>query len=413
MKKGLKKAIAATVASVIFLSLAGCGASPAEASKSGTETTAKKETKAASEADGASEEGKSEASKGKIGYNYFAAGDYALDTLANNTSHVIEACGYEAMGVCDNGSLDQLVTDVENMIASGCDGLVLWIPNDSLYLSVAELCEKAGVPFVLADKVPTDQAITDKLATYKTYCGATTPDNYSYGVQMAEFAIEQGYETCFILASGVGDASGTPRIEGFTDTFEKAGGKVLGTQHTDDSNQAVTQAEDMYLAHTDADFIMATGASTFGSAALETFKKYNDKNMKIITADFDEKILSSMKDEDYVQFLIGDFLVCGSYASALMCNKLNGTPMLNEDGTAPYVDMVPAFSIPVEEMDLFNTYIAGDCIYSDKECQAMLGMSLKDFEDNIVTAYSLEDRLNAKYQEGTISADEMKAAGLE
>ena len=37
MKKGLKKAIAATVASVIFLSLAGCGASPAEASKSGTE----------------------------------------------------------------------------------------------------------------------------------------------------------------------------------------------------------------------------------------------------------------------------------------------------------------------------------------------------------------------------------------
>lgn len=43
----------------------------------------------------------------------------------------------------------------------------------------------------------------------------------------------------------------------------------------------------------------------------------------------------------------------------------------------------------------------------------MLGMSLKDFEDNIVTAYSLEDRLNAKYQEGTISADEMKAAGLE
>ena len=67
MKKGLKKAIAATVASVIFLSLAGCGASPAEASKSGTETTAKKETKAASEADGASEEGKSEASKERLG----------------------------------------------------------------------------------------------------------------------------------------------------------------------------------------------------------------------------------------------------------------------------------------------------------------------------------------------------------
>ena len=52
------------------------------------------------------------------------------------------------MSVCDNASLDQLVTDVENMINAGVDGLVLWIPNDSLYLSVADLCENAGVPFV-------------------------------------------------------------------------------------------------------------------------------------------------------------------------------------------------------------------------------------------------------------------------
>ena len=27
---------------------------------------------------------------------------------------------------------------------------------------------------------------------------------------------------------------GTPGIEGFTDTFEKTGGMILGTQHTDD-----------------------------------------------------------------------------------------------------------------------------------------------------------------------------------
>ena len=405
----MKKLISILIAAAMVLSLAACGGAPA-ASSGGSSAG----SSAASTSEGASSEATTNTeSKGVIGYNYFATGDYALDTLANNTKHVIEACGYEAMGVCDNGSLDQLVTDVENMIASGVDGLILWIPNDSLYLTVAGMCEEAGVPFCLADKVPTDTAITEQLEQYEYYVGGVTPDNYSYGVQMGEFALDQGWTTCFILASGVGDASGTPRIDGFTATFEAGGGKILGTQHTDDSNQAVTQAEDMYLANPDADFIMATGASTFGTAALETLQKYNDQNMKIVTADFDETILASMKESDTVAFLIGDFLVCGSYAAVLMCNYLNGTPITDEDGSAPYIDVVPAFSIPVEEQDLFSKYIAGDCIYSDEECQEMMGLTLDEFVNDWILKFdSLESRLQAKYEQGIISADEMEAAGL-
>ena len=50
--------------------------------------------------------------KGKIGYNYLVMGDFALDTLANNTKRAIEAAGYEAMGVCANGAVDQTNTDI-------------------------------------------------------------------------------------------------------------------------------------------------------------------------------------------------------------------------------------------------------------------------------------------------------------
>lgn len=403
----MKKLISILLAAAMMLSLAACGG-VTDGSTSSSAPGGTTGSTSASSGDSTNTE-----TKGVIGYNYFATGDYALDTLANNTKHVIESCGYEAMGVCDNGSLDQLVTDVENMIAAGVDGLVLWIPNDSLYLTIAGMCEEAGVPFCLSDKVPTDSAITEQLETYETYVGGVTPDNYSYGVQMGEFALEQGYKTCFILASGVGDASGTPRINGFTDTFEGGGGTILGTQHTDDSNQAVTQAEDMYLANPDADFIMATGASTFGTAGLETLQKYGDKDMKIVTADFDETILASMKESDTVSFLIGDFLVCGSYAAVLMCNYLNGTPITDEDGSAPYIDVVPAFSIPVAEQELFAKYVAGDCIYSAEECQAMMGLTLDEFVNDVILEFnSLENRLIAKYEQGIISADEMEAAGL-
>ena len=46
------------------------------------------------------------------------------------------------------------------------------------------------------------------------------------------------------------------------------------------------------------------------------------------------------------------------------------------------------------------------------EIQAMLGMSLEDFEENVVKTYSLESRLQAKYDAGMISDEEMSAAGL-
>ena len=135
--------------------------------------------------------------------------------------------------------------------------------------------------------------------------------------------------------------------------------------------------------------------------------------MKIVTADFDETILASMKESDTVAFLIGDFLVCGSYAAVLMCNYLNGTPITDEDGSAPYIDVVPAFSIPVAEQELFAKYVAGDCIYSAEECQAMMGLTLDEFVNDVILEFnSLENRLMAKYEQGIISADEMEAAGL-
>ena len=63
-----------------------------------------------------------------IGYNQLITGDYALDTLANNIKFAIESAGHEAMGVVAGGNVDQMITDIENMIAAGCEGLVLWLP---------------------------------------------------------------------------------------------------------------------------------------------------------------------------------------------------------------------------------------------------------------------------------------------
>jgi ABC-type sugar transport system substrate-binding protein len=348
----------------------------------------------------------------KIGYNQLTTGDFALDSLSGNVKTGIEGTGNEGMCVIAGGDLMQTVTDVENMITSGCDALVLWLPIDALYQTVADMCEEAGVYWVLADKVPTDEEILNTLYSYKYFAGGVAPDNYSYGVALAQYAIDQGYKNAFVLAPGVGDATATPRIEGFKTTFEAAGGTVLAEAHTDDSNEAVTQAEDMYLAYKDqADCILCTGSSTFGTAALQILKKYDDHNLKILTGDLDQTILNSMAEDDYVGVCAGDFWVSGVLASVMAANALNDNMFRDADGNAAVITDVPSFGVPAEQLDLFNKYIVGNDLFSDEELQAMIGISLDDLED-IIHNYSLVARFQAKAEQGIISADELAAAGI-
>ena len=349
--------------------------------------------------------------KGKIGYNYLVTGDFALDTLANNTKRAIEAAGYEAMGVCANGAVDQTITDIENMIAAGVDGLVLWLPVDSMYLTVAEKCEAAGVPFVLADKVPTDETITEQLYSYKTFVGAIAPDNYAHGENAANVALDNGWTQALIIAPGIGDGTATPRIEAFVETFTAGGGTILGEVHSDDQNEVVTKTEDLYLANPEAQFFFCTGASTFGTAALNVLEKYSDHEKKIITCELDTTIIESMVEDDYVVSDTGDFWVCGYLASIMMTNYLSGNPF-TVDGKAPVITNVPSFAVIPEHVDFYQKHIAGDCIYSDAEIQAMQGITMDEFMEK-VSAYSLPERALAKYAEGTVTAEELDAMGVE
>lgn len=346
-----------------------------------------------------------------IGYNQLVTGDYSLDSLANNIEVAIEAAGHEAMGVVAGGNIDQIITDIENMISAGCDGLVLWLPIDAQYLTVAEMCEAAGVYWTLADKLPSDE-ILEQLKDYEYFAGGIAPDNYSYGVTLAEYAIEQGYTTAYIQAPGIGDATATPRIEGFRATFEAAGGTILDEAHTDDSNEAVTQAENLYLTYGDqADCILCTGAATFGTAALTILQRYEDHDLKILTGDLDQTILASMAEEDYVAVCAGDYWVSGSLAAVMCVNALENGMWTDENGDAAVISSVPSFSVPASQLDLFNTYIAGNALFSEAEIRDMVEGGLDNFM-TWVENYDLVSRFESKYADGIISAEEMEAAGL-
>lgn len=392
----MKKRILALLISTVMAAClcAGCGGN------SSSDDESNKTSKEGSDTAGAT-----------IGYNIFGSGPYALGMLANNTESVIKVYGHESMALDDEFSVEKIIQDVENMISSGCDGLVIWLPAESLYPTVAKMCADAQIPFALNDKIPTDPDIIETLKANEYFVGCSAPDDNASGKGCAEYAIDKGWKTCIITSSAAGDSSDTPRIEGFREAFEEAGGEIREELHADNLDESVGQVQDALTATGEVDFIYGT-SSDYGLNACTALAGKGFKT-KVISAGLETEALDALTNEDSpLVYLSGDCWVSGIYSAVLVENAIAGTTIKDADGKAPWIDSIQPFQILPEEYDLYKTCFIDNLCYSDEELLAMNGMDYDSFM-KVVNNYSFEDRVKAKLDEGLITQDDIDAAGLQ
>lgn len=409
MKKLLSVLLVLTITASLF---AGCG------SKAATETTAtpteaaKEETTEATTAPTA--EATETAGNFTIGYNYFGSGSYALLSLANNSQVVIDAFGNKSVSMDDEFSVEKIIQDVENMISTGVDGLIIWLPVESLYLTVAKMCEDAKVPFVLNDKIPSDESIVAELKANPYFAGAIAPANAVYGQAIADYAISQGLKTCIISSSGVGDASDTPRLDAFKEAFSAAGGEVLTELHADAADAAQGQIEDALVANPDPDFVYGTG-SDFGIAAVSALENAGNDRAIVLTSGLDKAALELLGTSS-MKMVNGDFWVCGMLSAVVLQNYLDGTPLKDANGEPVWIDNVMPFEVPSEKYDLYQKFFLDEYCYSADEIKQMSGKTNPDFNYDaflqVIADYSLDNRLIAKYKEGKVTKEELSAVGI-
>ena len=347
----------------------------------------------------------------KIGYNYFGTGGYSLAALANQSQIVLDACGVESVAADDQFSVETLVTDIENMISSGCDGIAIWLPAEPLYETVANKCAEAGVYFVLNDKVPSDPAIKEALMNNEYFAGACAPANAVYGQIMAQYALDQGWETCITTSSAEGDATDQPRLDAFKETFEAGGGTILNELHADTVADSLVQIQDALVASDEPDFIYGVG-SDYAINACTALESYPDYETKVITSGLDKEALGLLIDENSSLVVInGDNWISGMFSAVMLENAVEGNVLKDADGNVIYVEDIQPFEVSADTYPLFEKYFMNESAYSADEIKSMIGISYEEMM-NIINDYSLENRLNAKYEAGEVSEEEMKSAGL-
>ena len=343
-------------------------------------------TMAASCAVGVSAEGR------KVGYNIFGYGSVALSTLANNQKYVIETMGDEASEISDDFQVDKMISDIENLCASSCDGVLIWLVADNMYSAAIDICDKYEIPYAFPDKIPME--LKDRCLADPLFAGAIGPDNAMYGELVANYALEKGAKNAIISSGTVGDPTDTPRIQKFTEVFEAGGGKVLAEIHSATNDVIQADIENTLLANPECDVIYGTG-SDFGVGAATVLQKQGNDSVMVVTSGFDTSALDFFK-AGQIDYLSGDYWISGTMAAVALENYLQDNVLKDADGNAPWLDAIPPFELTQDNPDdydkLMENFIEKQP-YAEDEIKAMSGdgFDYNAFKE-VIEKYSLEDR---------------------
>lgn len=350
------------------------------------------------------------APKLKIGLNNPLKGLYCLDVLENFARYSAEALNTEFVAVNDEVKNEKAVANVENMIASGVDGIVFFGLNDAIFPVISKKCEKAKVPFVLYDHLPTPKTLAI-LRKNPYFAGAVGENDYDAGFPIGQYARKIGLKKALIVAGGKkGDTTHEARVKGFTEGFAKNGGKVIdvgwGALTRSD---AMKKAEDLLVAHPDVDAIYASGGDV-GVGTLEVLKKHANIKAKLFVTDLDPDVLTGLKKKE-IAAANGAHWINSGFALALLHNRLAGHALVGTKKQAPVIN-VPILVLPNTQADLYEKWWLDNMPYTAKEIQMASykynkGITLKSFE-KILSSYSIKERIEKRVAEGKLTQDVLK-----
>jgi ribose transport system substrate-binding protein len=356
-----------------------------------------------------------EAKKRTIGFNNYLKGFYALDILENNAHFASDAFGNNFVVVNDEAKSEKVVQNVQTLISSGVDGIVFFGIVDTLFPVVSKMCQKAKVPFVVYDHLPSERSMKI-LAANPYFVGAVGERDYDAGYPIGEYAAKMGLKKALLITGKRGDTTHEARVKGFTDSFGKVGGKVLDTGWAGADMSlanAIQRTEDLLTAHPDVDCIYGTGGD-FGLGALQALKKHPNIKAKLFVTDLDPEVLTGLSSGD-IAAANGAHWVNAAFSVALLQNYLEGHQLKTSSGTAPVVT-VPIIVLPASQQKLYQRFWIDSQPFSADEIRALAYSGNKaitlDSLQGILKNYSISERLNQRMKEGKVSSDELKAAGV-
>ena len=380
MKK-YSKLIALLLVAVLAFSLAGCG-----------KTNEQAPSTSATEAPKAADSTKSFL----VGTNCWGAGVPVLDYQLAYRTGSLETFGCTVTSASDDFTADKELQNGQNFVSAGVNGICFQGGAPNVIPIIADLCKENKIPFTIDSQVGGDDILNPIAADNEFYLGAVEADYIFQGEQLAQAAYDDGCRKAIIVGGNIGDVNMDKCQQGFTQVFEKLGGKVVGVGRCTDQSECATKVEDLLSANRDADCIyMMVGDYVAGTRSAT-------QNLGV-----SPNLYVSCTDADSAQLIKEGVITCGNDGFLLSCMVaptilmnylLYGNKFLDENGHAKHY-LVPGFIINKDNADKYIEvfYTPGSYPVSNALLKNLVREDIteKEFKD---TVYSLDLATLAEWQ---------------
>ena len=339
----MEKLIAMLLALAMVFSLAACGTGNGSAS-------AEKATSAPAASAGGSSaavsEPKEDASQAEepqdetpqvehfvIGFPEAPVDVPAVKAIKLNTQKVAEAAGGEMKNEVFDFTPEGTVDAVEKMINNGVQGVKITPSSDSIIPTILNMCEEAGVYFILSMRTIGDDSVRALCEESEYFLGCVYEDEYNCGYELgkalAEALADSDNKTYALIGTTVGDTTGDERERGLAAAAEEFGltqvAEVRALEQASDASQAV---ESFLASYPDLGGIIRVASTASGdvSAICTTLKESGKAGqVKFITQGVDDESASAYLDDGTISATMGNNMSLDSFiATAILVNAVTG-----------------------------------------------------------------------------------------
>ena len=232
LKTIFKKVTAAALAATMVVGMAACG--------SGSETASSSDSAASSSGtEAAATPAVTDNSKIKIGVSIWSS----TDVLGSQCKLILDAAA-DALGVevqyVDQGHVSEKVTaSVEQLVAAGCQGIIICNSSDTEMTSAIKTCNDNGVYLAQFFRIISETNSADIYQAAKDsayYIGAVHEDEPANGEALVNILLDKGDRDIGLIGWEQGDATWLGRWEGYKGTTSEGGSKAAEALMAADPN---------------------------------------------------------------------------------------------------------------------------------------------------------------------------------
>lgn len=347
-KMKMKKVISLLIAVVFVLGMAGCSSGPQK------------------------EDSESGGSEIKIGVAIWSTTDALGSMCYKMLNSAADALGCEVQFETNGFDTDETISNVENLIASGCNAIIICNSSDSIMPNIVNLCDSAGVYCAQFFRNIEDEDIRAVVEQSEYFLGCTHEDEYSTGYNLGKALADNGYSNVALISWNHGDTTAEARYSGYVDAFEEFGINLLAEQwEVNTAEDGTSTAENFMNSYPELEAIVVTGGSgepLQGTlTAVENMNKVGE--IAVVSTDFLEDMDQYFESGLLAAMSGGHF--CDPLFSFLLCYNVIEEGYSLDDMPVEIVDNM-IFVSSLEDVENYQKWFEGDTLpYTEDEIREL------------------------------------------